>query len=135
MDLANLPLFQALSRKMNWLTARQDVLSRNVANIDTPQYQAKDLRPLDFRSTLAGATARLQPVSTDSKHLSGSLPVAPPAQLVKSDEERSINGNTVSVEDEMMKVSDTATDYQLMTNLYKKQLGMLKAAIGHSNGA
>ncbi len=134
MDLANLPLFQALSRKMNWLTARQDVLSRNVANLDTPHYQASDLRPLDFRSTLAGASARLQPVATDARHLSGSLPAAPPAELMKTHDDLSINGNSVSVEDEMMKVSDTASDYQLMTNLYKKQLGMLKAAIGHGGG-
>ncbi len=45
-------------------------------------------------------------------------------------EDRAINGNTVSVEDEMIKVSQNTADYQLMTNLYKKQLGMLKMAIG-----
>jgi len=38
----------------------------------------------------------------------------------------------VSLEDEMIKVSDTTSDYQLMTNLYKKQVGLIKTAIGRS---
>jgi flagellar basal-body rod protein FlgB len=36
----------------------------------------------------------------------------------------------VSLEDELIKVSETAADYQMMTNLYKKQIGMLKTALG-----
>jgi flagellar basal-body rod protein FlgB len=133
MDLANLPLFSAITRKMNWLTNRQSVLAENVANVDTPQYKAADLRPLDFRSELAHVQGKLQPVSTDPGHLDGTVPPGPPAGEQAVDPiERDINGNTVSIEEEMMKVSETMADYQLMTSLYKKQIGMIKEALGRS---
>ena len=136
MDLANLPLFSAITRKMNWLTSRQKVLAENVANVDTPQYKAADLRPLDFRNELAKTEGRLQPVSTDPRHLSGSVRASEgQAQPLAEAEERDINGNTVSLEDEMMKVSETMADYQLMTSLYKKQIGMLKEALGRGGGS
>jgi flagellar basal-body rod protein FlgB len=136
MDLADLPLFSAITRKMSWLTGRQRVLAENVANVDTPHYKAADLRPLDFRHELAQIRGKLQPVATDSKHLSGTVPAsanqeAPLANPI----ERDISGNTVSIEEEMMKVSDTMADYQLMTSLYKKQIGMIKAALGRGGAS
>jgi flagellar basal-body rod protein FlgB len=137
MDLANLPLFSAITRKMSWLTNRQRVLAENVANVDTPQYKATDLRPLDFRSELAQLQGRLQPATTDPAHLAGTIPASDESAAEEQDQpvERDINGNTVSIEDEMMKVSDTMADYQLMTSLYKKQIGMFKQAIGRGSGS
>lgn len=131
MDLAKLPLFGALTRKMNWLTAREKVLAENVANVNTPNYKASDLRPLDFRQELASVQPKLQPVTTDPKHLTGTVPARDVALETQTTEEaRNLDGNTVSIEDEMLKVSQTAADYQLMTNLYRKQVGILKEAIG-----
>jgi|SRR5580658_2970505 flagellar basal-body rod protein FlgB len=136
MDLANLPLFSAITRKMSWLTSRQRVLAENVANVDTPQYKAADLRPLDFRNELAQLQGKLQPKATDPNHLSGTIPASSAEeQTVAEPVERDINGNTVSIEDEMMKVSDTMADYQLMTSLYKKQIGMLKQALGRGGAS
>ena len=137
MDLNNMPLLAALTKKMNWLTARQKVVTENVANADTPGFKASDLRPLDFRKELAEVThsssPKLAPTTTDPRHLIGTEAAArldPEAEKVTTD--RDINGNTVSLEDEMIKVSDTTSDYQLMTNLYKKQVGLIKTAIGRS---
>jgi flagellar basal-body rod protein FlgB len=137
MDLNNMPLLAALSKKINWLTARQKVVSENVANADTPGFKASDLRPLDFRKELAevthSSTPKLAPTTTDPHHLVGTEAAARLDPVVeKTTTDRDINGNTVSLEDEMMKVSDTASDYQLMTNLYKKQVGLIKTAIGRS---
>jgi flagellar basal-body rod protein FlgB len=137
MDLSNLPLFAALSRKMEWLSDRQKVLSENVANADTPHYQASDLRPLDFKKELQQTSGRLELVSTDAQHITAT-PTAnaiPADALVKTADDRVIDGNTVSLEDEMIKVSQTAADYQLMTNLYKKQISMLKDAIGRGGAS
>jgi flagellar basal-body rod protein FlgB len=136
MDLANLPLFSAITRKMNWLTSRQRVLAENVANVDTPRYKAADLRPLDFRSELAQLQGKLQPLKTDPNHLAGTvLASAEQEQATANPVERDINGNTVSIEDEMMKVSETMADYQLMTSLYKKQIGLFKQALGRGGAS
>ncbi len=136
MNLPHLNLLSALTQKMSWLNDRQRVLAENVANVDTPCYRAADLRPLDFGSELSLAQHKLQPVATDPGHItlvsaeSGGGDQGPN----KVPDDLTLNGNTVSMEEEMVKVSDTASDYQLMTNLYKKQLGMLKLAIGQSSG-
>src|SRR5579859_4709097 len=118
MDLNNLPLLAALTKKIGWLAARQKVVAENVGNADTPGFKASDLRPLDFRKELAevthSAAPKLAPATTDPHHLVGTETAAklhPEIEKVTSD--REINGNTVSLEDEMIKVSDTASDYQL----------------------
>ena len=132
-----MPLLAALSKKISWLTARQKVVTQNVANADTPGFKASDLRPLDFRKELAEVThsssPKLAPTTTDPRHLVGTEAAARLDPVVeKTTTDRDINGNTVSLEDEMMKVSDNASDYQLMTNLYKKQVALIKTAIGRS---
>ena len=48
MNLPDVPLLSMLRERMTWLNQRQDVLSQNVANADTPGYVARDLKPLDF---------------------------------------------------------------------------------------
>ena len=40
------------------------------------------------------------------------------------------NGNTVVMESELSKVSKTAMDYELMTSVYRKYVGMFKTALG-----
>jgi flagellar basal-body rod protein FlgB len=130
MDLGRIPLFAALTKRMGWLAERQSVLAQNVANADTPGYAARDLRPADFGALVAGGKAPLALAVTQPAHL------APKSEggafgVVTTGGERSLNGNAVSLEQEMMKVSQTASDYSLMTSLYRKHLSLLKSAIGH----
>ena len=46
--------------------------------------------------------------------------------------ETSPNGNAVVLEEQMIKVSELQANYQLAANLYQKNLGMLRTAIGRS---
>jgi flagellar basal-body rod protein FlgB len=133
MDLGSIPLFAALGRKMAWLTDRQHVLAQNVANVDTPHYQAQDLKPLDFGKELRQVQSRLLPVSTNPMHITGT-PAQGDFEAAKNRKptERTPAGNSVSLEEELMKVSATANDYNLLTSLYKRQVNMIKTAIGHS---
>src|ERR1044072_2825096 len=55
MELNGVPLFSLLSGRMSWLSARQSVLAENVANADTPNYIARDLKPMDFQDLVANA--------------------------------------------------------------------------------
>ena len=55
MDLPAIPLLSMLKERMSWLNQRQNVLSQNVANIDTPGYTARDLKPVDFEKALKAA--------------------------------------------------------------------------------
>lgn len=49
MTTENLTLMTGLLKKIDWLEERQKVLAQNIANADTPNYQAQDVAPLDFK--------------------------------------------------------------------------------------
>jgi flagellar basal-body rod protein FlgB len=133
MNPSNLPLFSLIAQRMGWLSERHKVLAENVANVDTPNYKARDVKPMDFAALASKAGARLGPATTDPRHIQPSGGSATKSTVTKDAKaEATLSGNTVSLESELMKVADTAMDYQLVTNLYRKQIGMLKAVIGRS---
>ena len=63
MPINDIPILTMLRERMQWQQARQQVLAENVANADTPDYQAKDLVPLDFSQQLAAASLPLERTS------------------------------------------------------------------------
>ena len=130
MDLQDLPLLTMLRQRMTWLNQRQDVLSQNVANADTPRFVARDLKELDFEQ-LMGAQSGTQMTTTNARHIAISSAHAGKFEDHETpDQEASPNGNAVSLEVEMIKVSDTQAQFQAATNLYAKAITMMKTAIG-----
>jgi flagellar basal-body rod protein FlgB len=134
MNPANLPLFSLLSQRMGWLSERHRVLSENVANVDTPNYKARDIKEPDFAALASKASARLGPAVTDPRHMEARTTSSRTVMTKDGKAESTLSGNTVSIESELKKVADTAMDYQLITNLYRKQIGMLRAVIGRPQG-
>ena len=61
-ELSSLGLFQAVKKRLNWLGQRQEVLAQNIANADTPNYRASDLKPYNFRELLRREDAQLNMV-------------------------------------------------------------------------
>ncbi|HLI23139.1 MAG TPA: flagellar basal body rod protein FlgB [Stellaceae bacterium] len=129
MDIGRIPLFEALSKRMAWLTERQTVLAENVANANTPGYVAKDLKELDFGSVLGQAQGTLQLAATQSGHMISPIQDTT-APIVTEADDHSIDGNGVSLESQMMKVSTNAADYALVTTLYKQNVDMVKSVLG-----
>ncbi len=54
MPITDIPILAMLRERMQWQQARQQVLAENVANADTPDYQAKDLVAPDFARESVG---------------------------------------------------------------------------------
>lgn len=135
MDLNSLTLFQQMEHKMNWLAARQAILSQNIANADTPGYQPRDLKAFSFDKHLELAEG-LQMVGTSPSHLTSSgTSVTPVIQKRRQVSETSPMGNKVSLEDELTKSAETGMEYQMLTNLYRKQVTMIKTALGRGQTA
>lgn len=128
MDFNKIPLFTAMSRRMAWLGQRQELLAQNVANADTPGYVAKDLKPQTFGDVLRESGAGLQMKASAGTSLGVSSGKARVEQT--GSEDKLLSGNSVTLEDEMMKTAQTAMDYQLTTNLYRKHIAMIKTALG-----
>lgn len=95
--------------------ARQAVIAGNVANADTPGFRAKDLEPF---AKVFDAAAAAGEGATFRERIVESLGSASP------------NGNTVSIEDQMMRAAEARRDHDLATTIYAKSLSMLKAALG-----
>jgi flagellar basal-body rod protein FlgB len=135
MALTDIPILSMLRTRMQWAQERQRVLAENVANADMPNYRARDLAPLKFETPnqTAGA-APLTTVSlmrTEGGHLSGIGQEASPFRTQnESTYELSPTGNGVNLEQEMMKVAANQMDYQAVTALYTRSLGLIKTALG-----
>ena len=133
MDLTSVPLLEVLQKRMSWLSARQNVLSQNVANADTPGYSAIDLKPIDFAQELKNSTAapKLSGLAvTDPHHIAVSTNSTSGFQSdAAGDGSIDQTGNTVSTEEEMMKVADTQAQYQAATDIYAKAISMMRTAI------
>lgn len=137
MGFGKIPLFTALRERMNWLAARQRVLSENIANADTPGYRPKDLKPLNFSSFLQGgdtATATAAPLAMAVTAANDITPVSAQGgfaiQKQSADAETSPTGNSVVLENQMMKLAKTQIDYAAATKLYAAQVKMINTAIG-----
>src|ERR1700722_15923294 len=129
MDLARVPLFEALTKRMAWLGERQTVIAENVANADTPGYVAHDLKPPDFRSLLAQSSSHVALATTQPNHISAERDVSETAETTLQGDS-GINGNRGSLENEMMKVSQTTNDYALVSTVYRANLNMVKSVLG-----
>lgn len=138
MTTQNIGLLQALSAKMSYLNQRQNVLSQNIANANTPDYKPHDMVPVDFGSVLKKITgeegAKLQPVTTDPRHMGGVNEIQDPKNAIqKKTYETKPDGNGVVMEEQMVKSTQNNMDYNLMTTLYEKNVGLIREAIdvGH----
>ena len=134
MNFTSTPLLKMLDERMTWLNARQAVLSENVANADTPGYTAKDLKPENFASYLNNGAASLPTPAlerTNPRHLPGVIQSDQNfAEMQSPDGEANPTGNTVNIDQEMMKVSKTQEQYQAASDLYAKSIVMMRTAIG-----
>lgn len=121
-------LFDLAERRLAWIGARQSVLARNVANADTPGFKARDVKPFAdvLKSGLGdGAVA---PVRTNALHLSGTAPGSAAGSILQG--ETSPDGNSVSLDEQMVKVAQTDNDHELVTAVYTRYLGMFRMALG-----
>ncbi|MFN4058284.1 MAG: flagellar basal body protein [Roseinatronobacter sp.] len=95
--------------------ARQVVLAENVANADTPGYRARDLP--EFGAMLRAGT--LDRAALERAPVVDRNPVT-----------RAPNGNTVSVEDQMMRAAQTRQSHDLALAVYSSARNILRTALG-----
>jgi flagellar basal-body rod protein FlgB len=127
------PLIDALGAAMRHLGDRQRVIAQNIANSDTPGYKARELAPVSFAALVDGGhgqIARPHIEISDAMRRLGAKPshltsmVDPDISEVKPD------GNSVTLEDQLLKMGQIQADYVALTSLYRKQMGMMRVALG-----
>ncbi len=126
MDLSDIPLFSLADQRLAWVDARQTLLAQNIANADTPQWRARDVQP--FAASLRQASVTL--ARTDPAHLAPASGPGSAFDAATSVAEQSPDGNSVAIDKELVKVADTDAVHELVTNISKKYLGLVRTAIG-----
>jgi flagellar basal-body rod protein FlgB len=132
MGVADIPLLGQIKGRLSWLDERQRVVAQNVANADTPGYVARDLRvPTDFAAALRNGGG-LRMTQTNAAHMPPGGPNgAPVARFTSSaspDSETTLDGNSVVVEEQMLKMAESRMAYDAAIGLYQKSMSMLRLA-------
>ena len=134
MTLDDIPIFAMLKSRLSYLTDRQQVIAQNVANSDTPGFTPMDLKPFTVPQQGGAGTLALAPVSTT---LTSPMHLTPPGQaglsaaakpVANPDSETTLNGNSVVLEEEMVKMSQARTEYDAAVSFYEQSLALIQQA-------
>ena len=126
--LSGIDLFRTAADRMRYLTERQTVISRNIANADTPGYKALDVP--GFAPAGSAKLLWLWPAPNRAISASPTVAAAPTAKPVESSlYGEKPNGNTVSLEEQMVKSADVANSFALASAAYSKSISLMKIGI------
>ncbi|WP_339949402.1 FlgB family protein [uncultured Albimonas sp.] len=113
---------------------RQALIARNIAHADTPGYRAADLTAFSdsyaARSAVEDAGA-FRPAASRAGHLTGTGDAASGAesQAAYLPGAASPNGNTVALEDQMVRASEAKLQHELALGVWRKSLDIIRAAL------
>lgn len=105
---------------------RQALVARNVANADTPGYRARDLE--SFAAVYRTGDSDLR--RTREGHIRSGGQDAPAARVLDAGGPASPNGNTVSLEEEMIRSVEVKRGHDVALAVYRSSLDLLRASIG-----
>jgi flagellar basal-body rod protein FlgB len=136
--LSGIDLFQVAGDRMRYLTERQTLIARNIANADTPGYKAQDLTPFAPASGRSGTTTPgvlpVALVQTNPVHLQLDADAVASQQPVATQADyggEKPSGNTVSVEEQMIKSADVSNAFAMATAVYTKSISIMKTALDY----
>lgn len=126
-------IFGISEKALSVWSERGEVLSSNLANADTPGYQARDV---DFKSALAQATGQTEAVqleATQPDHL-GSNVSSNDYLKYRVPNQPTMDGNTVDTQVEEAQFAENAVHYQASLSFLGEEIHMLKTAITGGQG-
>ncbi len=115
MNTENTSIFDLASKRLQWLSVRQKVVSENIANADVAGYRAKDVQGFD---SYLNAT-----------RVNGMLPEAEVTEA-RVNWSEDLSGNNVILEEQIMEANATAGQFRIAANLYRKAYDMLHTVAG-----
>jgi len=142
MNLNDIPLFAMLRGQLGYLSERQRLIAENVANANSPGYAPHDLQHPDFQAQLrsasgglvaAGVQAMTQPGHMQAVNARGG-PTAGMKTYKSKDSETTLDGNSVVLEEEMMKMTESRMNYDAAVSFYQHSLNLLQMAIRKPGG-
>ena len=129
MGITDLPLLGQIKGRLSWLDERQRVIAQNVANADTPGYASRDLnQPTDFAAAMRAGGGGVRMVTTSAMHIAPKGQVTRYESKAAPDSETTLDGNSVVVEEQMLKMAESRMAYDAAIGFYQKSMQMLRMA-------
>ncbi|MCU9612110.1 flagellar basal body rod protein FlgB [Caldibacillus lycopersici] len=115
-----------LERSLDYSSLKQQVISQNIANADTPNYKAKDV---NFKSVLNSEMEKTLPTyMTNSKH----IPFQTSSEsftITKKNVQYNNNGNSVDIDQEMSDLADNQIYYNALIERLNGKFQTLQTVI------
>ena len=118
---------QSTQQALDGLALRQGLISRNLANIDTPGYQAQTV---NFEDALKASQNRQQTmhlVTTHAQHLTTAQEAALTRLVNRPGGSDRADGNNVDPDIELSDLAETVIRFQALTQLISKKFALLKS--------
>ena len=117
--------FSLNEKSLNVRAQRMEVLSRNIANADTPHFKAQDI---DFKSVMKSASDTAV-VTTNAKHLSEAPDQTGDGLKYRIPFNVSFDGNTVELPVEQAKFGQYAAEYQTTLSILENRISGIRKAL------
>ncbi|SAI71267.1 flagellar basal-body rod protein FlgB [Bordetella ansorpii] len=125
--------FRFFQQAISLRAQRQEVLSSNIANADTPNYKARDF---DFKTAMENAMGermRLPDTKlalTSVRHIPGQAVSAPAVDMqYRLPYQASLDGNTVDMDNERVRFADNTLHYQSSLQILSGRIRSMMTAI------
>jgi flagellar basal-body rod protein FlgB len=117
--------FSAHEKALGVRSQRMELLSRNIANADTPNFKARDI---DFKQALKDTqSSSLQ--TTHGTHIKTVDEAAQNAQKFRVPFNVAIDGNTVELPVEQAKFGQYAAEYQTTLSILENRISGIRKAL------
>ncbi len=129
--------YRAIRIALNGLSARQETIANNLANVDTPEFRASQVTfESNLRQALASDERRsfaTRLVTTNAKHIPGALATnldrVQPAVTQAHNTALRNDGNDVDIDQQMADLAETQIRYYSLINTVNSRLHGLRSAI------
>lgn len=127
--LDKLEIFQMAQAMTKNAETRQATIAQNIAQADTPGYRARDV--VSFAESYRAQDGGFDQRATRESHLTGGDDRFEPRTFISTDSgTQSPNGNTVSLEIEMMRAAEVKIQHDMALTIYQSSLNILRTSIG-----
>lgn len=130
----NLEIFRMSAAMADHAGKRQALAAQNMANVDTPGYQARRLASFSDLTKGTGQSVgdAFSGRASRSGHLHGSGSTSVSAEITKEKDGAALDGNTVSVDREMLESVSARREHDRAIAIYKSTLKILQTTLARS---
>lgn len=118
--------FQTLEKSLDYSSVKQKVIAQNIANVDTPNYKAKNVVKASFQNALQTS---IQAYRTDARHVDFEASTNRSTIVTQQNGSYNNNKNSVDIDKEMTDLATNQIYYNAVTDRLTGKFSSLQNVI------